>query len=241
MENDRLNNENILNKNYYYNEFKSLGTNYNDMREIEIYDKRMSSLRDIKKETEDIIKALDIKEQDTLVEIGCGTGEFSIEAAKRCKFVLALDVSKNMLNYAKNKAHKRRVNNINFYNAGFLSYAHKGDLFDFAVSSMALHHLPDFWKLIALKNIKSMLKNNGKFYLYDVVFSFDFDFFEKSVEDWINQAEDYRMKESMRKHISEEFSTTSEIMEKLINHSGFIIKSKEYKSGFFAKYLCIKK
>ena len=227
-------------KNYYYNEFKALGTDYNDLEEIRIYDERMATLRNIKKEIEDTIHVIDLQKEDTLIEIGCGTGEFCIEAAKRCKKVIALDVSKNMLEYAKNKAIERGVNNISFVNAGFLSYEHQGESLDLVVSSIALHHLPDFWKLMALKNINSILKNKGKFYLHDVVFSFDINNFEKAVEGWINQSKDDRMRKNMSKHISEEFSTTNWIMEEIIEHSGFSIKYKEYKSDFFASYLCIK-
>lgn len=228
------------NKTYHYNEFKSLGTDYNDLEEIRIYDQRMATLRDIKKEIEDTIKVIGLNKQDSLLEIGCGTGEFCIEAAKKCKNVIALDVSKNMLDYAKNKALGRGVNNISFINAGFLSYEHQGELLDLVVSSIALHHLPDFWKLMALKNINSMLEDKGKFYLHDVVFSFDTRNFEKAVEDWINQSNDDRMRKNMSKHISEEFSTTNWIMEGLIEHAGFSIEFQEYKSDFFASYLCVK-
>ncbi len=229
-----------LYKNYYFNEFKSLGTDYNDPEEIRIYDERMGKLRNIKKEIDDTIKIIDLKKGDLLLEIGCGTGEFCIEAAKRCSKIIALDVSKNMLEYAKNKASNKGITNISFVNAGFLSYEHEGKPVDLVVSSIALHHLPDFWKLMALKNINSMLKEKGKFYLHDVVFSFDTNNFEKAVECWINQTNDDRMKKNMVNHISEEFSTTNWIMEEIIEHAGFSIESKEYKNDFFASYLCTK-
>ncbi|HNR43529.1 MAG TPA: class I SAM-dependent methyltransferase [Methanofastidiosum sp.] len=235
-----MENKKNQNANYYFNEFKSLGTDYNDPEEIRIYDERMGKLRNIKKEIEDTINIIGLKKGDTLLEIGCGTGEFCIEAAKRCSKIIALDVSKNMLEYAKNKASNREITNISFVNAGFLSYQHEGKPVDLVVSSIALHHLPDFWKLMALKNINSMLKEKGKFYLHDVVFSFDIKNFEKAIECWINQTNDDRMKKNMVNHISEEFSTTNWIMEKIIEHAGFNIESKEYKNVFFASYLCIK-
>jgi ubiquinone/menaquinone biosynthesis C-methylase UbiE len=228
------------NENYYFNEFKSLGTDYNDPEEIKIYDERMGKLRNIQKEITDTLTQIDLKKEETLLEIGCGTGEFCIEAAKICNKVIAIDVSKNMLDYAKNKAANKGIYNISFINSGFLSYKHKGVPADIVVSSIALHHLPDFWKLIALKNINSMLKIKGRFYLHDVVFSFDIDNFEDAIQKWINQTRDYKMKQSMLNHISQEFSTTDEIMELIIEKAGFNIKYKEYKSDFFATYLCIK-
>lgn len=44
----------------------------------------------------------------------------------------------------------------------------------------------------------------------------------------------------MLNHISQEFSTTNWIMERIIENAGFDIEYKEYKSDFFATYLCIK-
>ncbi|NMC59337.1 MAG: methyltransferase domain-containing protein [Candidatus Methanofastidiosa archaeon] len=227
-------------KEYFFDEYKSLGTDYNDLEEIRIYDERMGTLRNVKKEIEETIKIIDLDKDDIILEIGCGTGEFCIEVAKKCKKVIAIDVSKNMLDYAKNKALNRGVNNISFINAGFISYSHIEEPVDIVVSSIALHHLPDFWKLVALKNINSILKPNGKFYLYDVVFSFDINDFERKVENWIGLTDNLRMKDSMTKHISEEFSTTNWIMEEIIEKTGFSIRYKEYKSDFFASYLCIK-
>jgi putative AdoMet-dependent methyltransferase len=40
---------------------------------------------------------------------------------------------------------------------GFLNYEHNGPPLDMIVSNLALHHLPDFWKMIALKRIHEML------------------------------------------------------------------------------------
>lgn len=236
------NGSNMVNKkDFYYNEFKSLGTDYNNPEEISIYDERMAKLRNIKKEIQDTIEIIEPSKEDTILEIGCGTGEFSIEVAKICNKVIALDVSKNMLEYAKNKSKMRGINNISFINSGFLSYTHQGTPIDIVVSSIALHHLPDFWKLIAIKNIHQMLKNKGKFYLHDVVFSFDINNFENSVKEWVNLTNDDRMRTSMINHIRDEFSTTKWIMEKIIKEAGFSIKYKDYKSEFFATYLCVKK
>lgn len=228
-------------KDFYYDEFKCLGTDYNDPEEIRIYDERMAKLRNIAKEIQDTIDIIEPTNEDTILEIGCGTGEFSIEVAKICKKVIALDVSRNMLEYAKNKSLVKCIDNITFINSGFLSYKHQGAPIDIIVSSIALHHLPDFWKMISLKNINEMLKDKGKFYLHDVVFSFDINNFERSMKKWINLTNDDRMRKNMISHIREEFSTTNWIMEELIEKSGFSIEYKNYPSEFFATYLCIKK
>ncbi len=71
--------------------------------------------------------------------------------------------------YAKQKAHAMGISNIAFSQAGFLSYEHNGYPLDLIVSNLALHHLPDFWKMIALKRIYQLLKNGGTFYLGEPV------------------------------------------------------------------------
>ncbi|KYC45888.1 MAG: hypothetical protein APG12_00499 [Candidatus Methanofastidiosum methylothiophilum] len=86
-----------------------------------------------------------------------------------------------------------------------------------------------------------MLKEGGKLYLHDVVFSFDIHNFQEAVEKSILTANDPKMKQSMLNYISEEFSTMDWAMEKIIQQAGFDISCKEYKSDFFATYLCSKK
>ena len=88
-----------------------------------------------------------------------------------------------MLKYAEKKAASRDIRNIDFLQGGFLTYEHKGDPVDAVVTQIALHHLPDFWKQIALLRIAGLLNDGGKFCLRDVVYAFEIseykDYFEK--------------------------------------------------------------
>ncbi len=85
--------------------------------------------------------------------IGTGTGQFAIAAAQKCHKVYAIDVSKPMLEYAEQQAKKENINNIEWLNQGFLNLDFPGIKFDHIISNAVLHHLPDFWKLIALSNV----------------------------------------------------------------------------------------
>jgi putative AdoMet-dependent methyltransferase len=40
---------------------------------------------------------------------------------------------------------------------------------DAIVTTFAFHHLPDFWKGIALKRLNRMLKEGGQLYIHDVL------------------------------------------------------------------------
>jgi len=75
--------------------------------------------------------------------------------------VVATDVSEKMLAYALKKSKGQQIENIEFKNAGFLNLDVAPQPFDAVVSQLALHHLPDFWKSVAVHNIFKVLKNGG--------------------------------------------------------------------------------
>ena len=51
----------------------------------------------------------------------------------------------------------------------------------------ALHHLPDFWKQIALTRLYEMLKPGGKLFLADLVFCFKADDYHENIERWLGK------------------------------------------------------
>ena len=63
--------------------------------------------------------------------------------------------------------------NVEVVHAGFLTYEHAGPPADLVYSRYALHHLPDFWKAIALSRLAGMLRSGGVLRLWDVVYSFE--------------------------------------------------------------------
>ena len=228
---------------WQYDELKQVGIDYTEQSEVQVYDTQMQRLRDIKKEVEDFMKSTGLTYDRTVLEIGTGTGELAIEIARYCTKVFAADVSPTMLKFARQKARDRDVSNIEFHDGGFLTYTHAGEPLDVIVSQLALHHLPDFWKLIALKRIYAMLKNGGKFYLRDVVYSFEGDHHE-FLESWINgvkEAAGERMAKDLATSIKEEYYTFDWIMEELLKRAGFIIEKAEHKDGCMAVYLCSKR
>ena len=227
---------------WYYNEFKQTGVDYTNSEEIKAYDLHMQKLRDIESESKWLRENLKIKDTDLILEIGTGTGELALKLSVYCRKVVAIDVSKKMVDFAKMKAERQKKTNIHFCNAGFLTYENYGEPFDVIVTQLALHHLPDYWKMIALKRIYGMLKEGGKFYLRDVVFpslvrNYDI-YFDKIITDLKISAGD-EIAEETEIHIREEFSTLDWIMEGLLKSAGFCIESVEY-DGFMAGYICKK-
>ena len=227
---------------WQYDELKQVGIDYSELSEVQAYDSQMQKLRDFKKERSDFMNSTGLTHDQTVLEIGTGTGELALEIARYCSKVFVTDVSPTMLQFARQKAHDRNVRNIEFHERGFLTYMHAGEHLDIIVSQLAFHHLPDFWKLIALKRIYSMLTKGGKFYLRDVVYSFNGDHNE-FFKNWINGvkgAAGEAMAKDLATSIKEEYYTSDWIMEGLLQRAGFIIEKAEYKDGFMAVYLCSK-
>jgi len=227
---------------WYYDEFKQIGTDYANIEEVSAYDLRMQKLRDTEKESNCIRELLRIKKSDSVLEIGTGTGELALNISEYCKQVVAIDVSKTMLAFARMKAKTQNKTNIEFHNAGFLTYENCDAQFDIIITQLALHHLPDYWKMIALRRIYDTLKKDGKFYLSDVVFpssiqNYD-SYFAKIIND-LGKSTGEEIARETETHIREEFSTLDWIMEGLLKNVGFCIESVKYE-GFMASYICKK-
>src|SRR5437763_14804984 len=101
----------------------------------------------------------------------------------------AIDVSPAMLGLADILARERKVK-IRTQFAGLLSFAYQPNSYDLIVSEFTLHHLPDFWKAVAMSRIFSALKPGANFYLRDIVFVSMPDGLERDIEQWA----DYNIK-----------------------------------------------
>lgn len=211
----------------------------------EIYDQRMQKFRNVHGEIKEILDYIDPQPDEAILEMGTGTGEFALAAASRCRKVYAVDLSRGMLTFAEKKAEARRISNVDFLQGGFLTYIHKGEMLDAAVSQLALHHLPDFWKQVALIRLAGMLKPGGRLCLRDVVYSFDPAEYQKFLEEFFSgelerTKGDREFVGSIVSHVKNEFSTMDWIMQGMIERAGFQTEKVRYSRGFFALYLCRK-
>jgi putative AdoMet-dependent methyltransferase len=224
---------------WHWNEFNQVGTDYSSPAEVQAYDQRVATTRDIEGENRRAIEWLQLAPEHKLLEIGTGTGSFALEAARRCARVYACDVSAEMLSFAREKAEQDNILNIEFHSGGFLTYEHGDGPVDAVVSQMALHHLPDFWKAVALNRMAALLRDGGRLYLADVVFSFPTQQYRTFFESLVERA-GRGMQAGWQTHIRQEYSTLAWIMEGLICRAGFTIERQEYEGGFMARYLCRK-
>lgn len=178
--------------------------------------------------------------------MGAGSGQFALAAARVCQRVIALDISEPMIDRLRKQATAADLANIDVEQAGFLSYQHQGEPVGFVYTRNALHHLPDFWKVIAIKRIHAMLARGGVLRVRDLVFSCGPDAIEDVVAEWLDAApEDEGLgwtREELETHLRDEHSTFSWLLEPMFEQAGFDIKQANYsESNVFAAYVCVKR
>ncbi|MDY7033577.1 MAG: class I SAM-dependent methyltransferase [Thermodesulfobacteriota bacterium] len=230
-------------KDWIYNELHQVGVDYSKKDTVNNYDNEMESFRDYEKEVRVFLDKLHVSDltQLTVIDIGCGTGAFSIHASKYFKHIYAVDISQEMLNTASLKAKVMNINNIEFRHSGFLQFqpAEKADII---YTKWAFHHLPDYWKQAGLLNMNKMLKPDGILFLSDVVFQFEFDY-ETNIETLLNELSKDFSEEFVNEtklHIRDEYSTFDWILEGLIQRAGFHIEKSHTENVLESEYFCRK-
>ncbi len=184
--------------------------------------------------------------ESTVLDMGAGTGEFSLAVAPFCGRVIAVDVSAPMLTLLRQKAAARGLRNIDTVQAGFLSYEHDGGTVDFVYTRNALHQIPDFWKALALLRIARMLKPGGILRLRDLVYSCPPEDVGAVIEPWLAAAparpEQGWTRAELETHIRSEFSTFSWLLEPMLERAGFAIVEVEHRdTRNFSAYSCVRR
>jgi ubiquinone/menaquinone biosynthesis C-methylase UbiE len=172
----------------------------------------------------------------TVIDLGAGTGAFALALAPHVGRVIAVDVSPAMV-------HLMRSKGIKAVQAGLLSYEHDGEPADAVYSRHALHHLPDFWKAIALQRIARILEPGGLLLLRDLIFSFELAEVDSTIAAWLAAAPaDARTgwtAEQLAEHVREEHSTFTWLLEPMLERAGFAIEERSLTlSGMYAAYTC---
>ena len=188
----------------------------------------------------ELLRGLGLGPGTTLVDLGAGTGLLSAALAPLCARVVAVDPSAAML------AAARARNAFECVEAGFLSYEHEGEPPAIVYSRNALHHLPDFWKAIALERIAGMLAPGGSLVLRDIVYSFAPNEAEEAFEAWFAAApadpKDGWTRAELEAHIRDEHSTFSWLLEPMLERAGFAIADVWYaESRTYARYVCTRR
>jgi SAM-dependent methyltransferase len=181
-----------------------------------------------------------------VVDLGAGTGQFAIPAARRFGRVIAVDLSPAMVTALRAKASAGAgvgASRLTVECAGFLSFDH-GAPVDGVFTRHALHQIPDFWKAIALRRIADMLRPGGVLRLRDLVYDFGPGEAEAVFADWFAAAaadptQGYTAAD-YAEHIRTEHSTFRWLLEPMLAAAGFEITDVGYQGRLYGAYTCVK-
>ena len=104
------------------------------------------------------------RECENALEIGCGTGALARQLARRCKRVVALDLSSEMIRVAQERS--ADYNNVEFHVADAMTWDFPQSHFDFICSIATLHHLQ---QRELLTKINDALRPGGILVVLDLV------------------------------------------------------------------------
>lgn len=226
-----------------FDEKKPVGGTFLDLERAKKWDDRSTKLESNHLEkVKDITSKLMLTPESIVADLGCGTGFFTIELARYCKKVFAIDISPIMLELLNEKILINGISNIVFNNKGILEYLseHENNDLDALILQVSFHHLPDFWKSVAVYHMARILKPNGKVFLSDVIFTFpvsDYKECFKEMIDFIRLKGDEGLTKDAENHLLEEYSTFDWIIEGMFQRNGFKMISKDKKSSTYSDYI----
>jgi ubiquinone/menaquinone biosynthesis C-methylase UbiE len=189
-------------------------------------------------------EARGLDETSAVVDIGAGTGQFALAAARRFGHVTAADVSPAMVEVLRERAAAAGLENLDCVRAGFLSYEHSGPPADGVYTRNALHQLPDFWKAVALDRIARMLRPGGVLRLRDLIYDFAPAEAASVFQGWLDHASADPARgytgQDYAEHIRTEFSTFRWLLEPMLAATGFEIVTADFARKLYGAYTCVK-
>ncbi len=133
--------------------FSSLAPTYDDW-----YKTPLGSLCD-KLEKDAVFSFADVKEGELVLDVSCGTGNYSLELRRRGARVIGLDISSEMLSIAKKKAEREGLK-IDFIRADAAMPPFKNNSFDLITSILILEFADKPDKMI--EEWKNLFKPGGR-------------------------------------------------------------------------------
>jgi SAM-dependent methyltransferase len=137
------------------------------------------------------------------------------------------------------------LTNLTAIEAGVLSYEHAEPPVDGVYTRNALHHLPDFWKAMALRRMAEMLRPGGILRLHALIYDFQPSEAEDVFGPWLDGAasdptagytcEDYAT------HIRTEHSTFRWLFEPVLTAVGLEIVTVDFVRSLYGAYTCVRR
>jgi SAM-dependent methyltransferase len=191
------------------------------------------------------LRANGLDARSVVVDLGAGTGVFAVAAAQECARVVAVDISPAMISTLEATVGRLGLDNVTIVEAGFLTYDHVGASADAVFTRNALHHLPDFWKAMALERVAAFVRPGGVLRLCDLVYDFDPATADRHLGSWIDGAVDDPSDgwtgAELAEHVRTEFSTFSWLLDEVLDRAGFDVVERSFRRSIYASYTCVRR
>ena len=222
-----------MSESWWLDEVGHAGAEHLDAKYVAAYDEKSPTdwSEDI-----DRLSTLGVGSASTVVDLGAGTGTFALAVQPHVARVVAVDVSPTMVELMRSRG-------IEAVEAGFLTYQHSGTTANLVHTRNALHHLPDFWKGVALDRVAQILRPGGVLILEDIVYAFDPSNAATFIDPWLANAPTDPARgwtaEQLAEHVRTEYSTFSWLLESMLDHAGFDVADRWIsESRVYASYTC---
>jgi SAM-dependent methyltransferase len=226
-------------KTWWLDELSHAGEEHLDPQFVAGYDQKsgFEPAEDI-----DALTALGLNGESTVIDLGAGSGIFALAVAPLCQRVIAMDVSPAMLAVFRERVARAGIDNVTIVNAGLLSYEHADPPVDFVYTRNVLHHLPDFWKAIALERAASWLRPRGVLRLRDLIYDFAPAEADGRIEEWLAGAvtdpANGWTPDELAGHVRQEHSTYAWLLEAMLDRAGFEIIDRHFRRSVYGSYTC---
>ena len=100
----------------------------------------------------------------SVLDVATGTGSLAIDLSKSAEKVIGIDLSSKMLDVAEKK---RKNDNLSFVLMDASCMKFNDEEFDLVTISLGLHDMPLDIRTLVLKEVKRVLKRNGKLYILE--------------------------------------------------------------------------
>ncbi|QPP05741.1 class I SAM-dependent methyltransferase [Streptomyces bathyalis] len=191
-----------------------------------------------------LLRSHGLTADSVVVDLGAGTGQFAVPAARHFGRVIAVEISPAMRDVLRERAAAEELATLECVPGGFLTYEHSGAPADAVFTRHALHQLPDFWKVMALRRMAGMLRPGGILRLHDLVYDVAAQDTETFLEDWLAAApkdsSTAYTREDLAEHIRTEHSTFRWLFEPMLTAAGFEITDASYRGSAYASYTCVR-
>jgi len=140
---------------------------------IHDYDNRMRNTKHLRYDEtlSRVLEKASIQDGDLVLDIGTGTGNLAVSFLERGCQVFGLDPSPKLLEIAEQKVKEWQGHfHTRLCEEPFLKIPFPEQTFDAVVSTFSIHHISDESKQLSTKEMKRVLKPNGRIIIGDVMF-----------------------------------------------------------------------